>query len=448
MLEPAKQRPGKYSEQILIVEDDPVTARVLASMLERSPYRHHIVSTAEEALVTYQHSFFPVVIVDLHLPRSSGDELIQQLNDRTQVPIILVHTVEQDTEKVIETMKLGVYDYLIKPVSERDLFNRLEKALEVFELRQMQKDLEKEREIRVRKQLSWNLWKETLIFRNGDRFDQSLFGNLHTIVSQGKGFGMLVSMVRDIKMMGRHSEAGLVIPESLVDLLAENAHSADQAIQRFQSINRVLRTPPQLHPYSVSEFYEEVEQSLEGLQELAGIKDQSLVLSSGGKDEKNRYVLLEKDVLKEAINELLTNAMKFSQSSSSILILFKPLAETLEVAIVSEPLSMDGVLGIPDTHETAVFEPFYRVGRTVDERYATLDYGLGLTFADKVVRKHGGRIRAFNIRDHLNLEKTGNIRVNVQTELPLVHEKDLDQINLDNPGETVLQPEAEPLAVR
>merc|ERR1712054_41189 len=350
MSELSKRKIGKYAEQILIVEDDPVTSRVLESILDSSPYASRIVSTAEDALEAFDESFYPVVVVDLHLPHSSGDELIQRLNDRTLAPIILVHTVEQDTEKVIETMKLGVYDYLVKPVSERDLFNRLEKALEVFELRQMQRDLEKEREIRVRKQLSWNLWKETLIFRNGDRFDQSLFGNLHTIVSQGKGFGMLVSMVRDMKLMGKHTDAGLVIPDSLVDLLAQNAHSADQAIQKFQSINKVLKAPPELHPYSVSQFYEEVEASLEELKDLAEIKNQSLILSSGGKDEKDRFVLLEKAVLKEAIHELLINAMKFSKPSSSVLILFKPLVETLEFSIVSEPLEMEGVLGVPESH--------------------------------------------------------------------------------------------------
>ena len=120
MTDSNKRKAGKYPQQILIVEDDPVTARVLESTLEKSPYRCRVATSAEEAIAAFDESFFPVVIVDLHLPQSSGDELIQRLNDRPMVPIILVHTVESDTEKVIETMKLGVYDYLIKPVNEKD----------------------------------------------------------------------------------------------------------------------------------------------------------------------------------------------------------------------------------------------------------------------------------------------------------------------------------------
>lgn len=440
MSDVSKRRTGKYPQRILIVEDDPITGRVLESILERSHYEFRIVPTAEEAMVAIDNSFFPVIVVDLHLPDSSGQDLIQQLNEQPVPPIILVHTVEQDRERIIETMKLGIYDYLIKPVSEGDLFNRLEKSLEVFELRQMQRDLEKEREIRVRKQLSWNLWKETLIFRNGDRFDQSLFGNLHTIVSQGRGFGMLVSMVRDMQMMGQQTDDGLLIPDALVNMLIENSHSAEQAIRRFQSINTILRTPPELQPLTVAEFYDEVEFILDDMKEMAALKNQSFALSSGGKDEKDRYVLIERDTLREAIQEIMINAMKFSREGSSILILFKPLVETLEFSIVSEPTENHGVVGIPEQYETAIFEPFYRVGRTVDERFATLDYGLGLTFADKIVRKHGGRIRAFNVKDHLNLEKGGQVRVNVQTEIPLISEKDLAQVNLQDPARTIIQP--------
>ncbi|MCB1139767.1 MAG: response regulator, partial [Leptospiraceae bacterium] len=173
-----QKRASQLAQQVMIVEDDPVAARVLESTLAGSAFCSHLVASAEEALAAFQREAYPVVIVDLHLPGGSGTELIQELNNAVHPPIILVHTVEKDTSNVIETMKLGVYDYLIKPVNDEHLFDRLNKAFEVFELRRMQRDLEKEREIRVRKQLSWNLWKETLIFRNGDRFDQSLFNNL------------------------------------------------------------------------------------------------------------------------------------------------------------------------------------------------------------------------------------------------------------------------------
>lgn len=418
------------------MEDDPVAARVLEGIMASSPYRSRFVTTAEQAQQAFETDFYPVVIVDLHLPQRSGDELIQELNERRRPPIILVHTVEKDAQNVIQTMKLGVYDYLIKPVNEAHLFDRLEKAFEVFELRQMQRDLEDEREIRVRKQLSWNLWKETLIFRNGDRFDQSLFQNLHTIVSQGKGFGMLVSMVRDLHMMAKETEEGLVLPHSLLELLSENARSADQAIQQFQRINRVLKQDPELEAMSVSDLYGAVGQLVEELQEMARLKGQSLFLSSGGKEE-SRFILLEGGLFFEGLREILINAMKFSTEGSSILILFKPLAETLEISVVSEPMDIEGVVGIPTEHETAVFEPFYRIGKTVDERFSTLDYGLGLTLVDKIFRKHGGRVKAFNVKDHLNMDRTGLLRVNLQSELPLLSESDLQNVNLQDPGKTL-----------
>lgn len=423
--------------RVLIVEDDPVVARIMEATLEKNQYACRVTSTVDAALQAFEEDSVPVVIVDLHLPEGNGQDLIEKLNDHPSKPIILVHTVEKDAQQVVDTMKLGVYDYLIKPVNESDLQYRLEKAFEVYELRKMQRDLEKEREVRIRKQLSWNLWKETLIFRNADRFDQTLFSNLHTIVSQGKGFGMLVSMVRDLEMLGQRKEEGLLIPASLVELLRENAESSVQAIDRFQDINRALKSKTNLTPLSVNDLYDDVQEMMDSMQTTAKINGHTLVLSAGGKEEDPRYVLLEQDLLFPAMRELLLNAMKFSRARSSILVLFKPLSETLEISVVSEPVSVDGITGIPEEMETAIFEPFFRIAKTVDERFGSMDYGLGLTYADKVVRRHGGRISAFNVMDHMDLDKGGQVRVTVQMELPLVQESKLQRVNLDDPASSV-----------
>ncbi len=60
--------------------------------------------------------------------------------------------------------------------------------------------------------------------------------------------------------------------------------------------------------------------------------------------------------------------------------------------------------------------------RTVFEGYDTLDYGLGLTLADKIARKHGGRISAANIVDYSDLSRGPMTKVNVTFSVPLVSE--------------------------
>ena len=56
----------------------------------------------------------------------------------------------------------------------------------------------------------------------------------------------------------------------------------------------------------------------------------------------------------------------------------------------------------------------------MDERYGTLDHGLGLTVVEKIIRKHGGRIHAANVTDYLDFSQKPRVRVNFEIQLPFV----------------------------
>jgi len=75
-----------------------------------------------------------VVILDLHMPHLSGIELLPQIVSRyPQVPVILA-TADDDVKAVVECMRLGAYDYMVKPVDTSRLVSTVRKAMEMCDL--------------------------------------------------------------------------------------------------------------------------------------------------------------------------------------------------------------------------------------------------------------------------------------------------------------------------
>jgi len=92
---------------------------------------------------------------------------------------------------------------------------------------------------------------------------------------------------------------------------------------------------------------------------------------------------------------------------------------TLRISFINDPQKTgDGIVGIPPEYEKIIFEPFYRISRLVFEKYNSLDFGIGLTFVEKIVTRHGGEIFAENILDYSDIKKDPLTKVNMMISLP------------------------------
>jgi DNA-binding NtrC family response regulator len=91
-------------------------------------------SDSREVLPLLASRPIAVVVLDLHMPSPSGAELLPRIiSDYPQVPVILV-TANDDIATVVECMKVGAFDYLVKPVEPSRLVSSVRKALEVCSL--------------------------------------------------------------------------------------------------------------------------------------------------------------------------------------------------------------------------------------------------------------------------------------------------------------------------
>lgn len=93
---------------------------------------------------------------------------------------------------------------------------------------------------------------------------------------------------------------------------------------------------------------------------------------------------------------------------------------SLEISFLNKPLpNEDGVLGIPMEYEYIIFEPFFRLTKTVSDGYDTLDFGLGLTIVEKIILRHQGKVRIGNIQDYTDISKGPAVKVNCVITIPL-----------------------------
>jgi two-component system OmpR family response regulator len=111
-------------KKILIVDDEIDVLKALKSSLERQ--ENFKVSTArngEEALKDVEKEAPDIIVLDLMMPKMSGEELLALLrkNMKTMDTPVIISTVRRETASLINLMNLGATDYLMKPYDVREL---------------------------------------------------------------------------------------------------------------------------------------------------------------------------------------------------------------------------------------------------------------------------------------------------------------------------------------
>ena len=120
---------------ILVIDDDPVDIKALAFLLE-SWDNHVILSrSGEEGLATVASVPVDVVVADVRMPGLSGIDVVEALRKQEPgLPIILI-TGHGDIRTAVQAMKIGAFDYVIKPPNEDEFKLIVDRALEHSRLR-------------------------------------------------------------------------------------------------------------------------------------------------------------------------------------------------------------------------------------------------------------------------------------------------------------------------
>src|SRR5258705_13242358 len=125
--------PTNLSPRILIVDDELEITEILADLLSEQ-YDCVKADSAEQALTFLQEGNFQLVISDITMPGMSGLDMIPQVKELTPDPVVVMITGLQTVESRIEAMRLGAFDYVMKPFDLRQVEAVVKRALEHHEL--------------------------------------------------------------------------------------------------------------------------------------------------------------------------------------------------------------------------------------------------------------------------------------------------------------------------
>lgn len=115
------------SETILIAEDDPNIAALVAQYLGREGFVPRVVADGNSALAEARRGP-ALVILDLMLPGLDGWEVCRRLRRESDVPIVMLTAREEEVDRVAG-LALGADDYVVKPFSPRELVERVKAVL-------------------------------------------------------------------------------------------------------------------------------------------------------------------------------------------------------------------------------------------------------------------------------------------------------------------------------
>lgn len=116
-------------ECVLVVDDEPDMAESCAFLLERQGYATTTATTGEQALQRLQEQQYALVISDVRMPRMSGLQLLAAIKGRDPDVEVVLITGYPDIETAVTAIKQGAFDYLTKPYGEKELLERVGKAI-------------------------------------------------------------------------------------------------------------------------------------------------------------------------------------------------------------------------------------------------------------------------------------------------------------------------------
>lgn len=341
--------------QILIVDDESYARQTIEMLLLKESYELFFAEDAHEALAQLDDEIPDVILSDVMMPNMDGFELCQRIKRNPKwnhVPIILV-TALDSKQDLARGLEAGADDFLHKPINGLELRARVRSMLRIKmrhdELQaalQMRQDLANMIVHDIRSPLS-----TILIYC--DLLESELDGNVQTLDTIRGEANRLSSFLTDMLMMAKMEHGRLMLSQSPVDVneLAVAVKNSYEPIARLKEISFLLDLP-----------------------------------------DKSNKLLLDANLWRRVLDNLVSNAVKFSPTGGNI---------TLKVRYDDSGLSRNGSVphlnlqvidegpGIAAEHYETIFDKFKIVATG---RRDVKQVGLGLAFCKMVVEAHNGRI--------------------------------------------------------
>jgi two-component system sensor histidine kinase/response regulator len=342
---------------VLLVVDDEPRNRALMSAYLAGQYQVREAENGPEALALCERGGIDLVVLDVMMPGMSGFEVCRSLKNRARedfLPVLLLTALsEQDDRNA--GLEAGADDFLAKPVNRQELLLRVQHFLA----------LRTERQTVARQ-----------------------YEALHELVALKDD--LVTLMVHDLRnpltgvlglLQVMEAEAPDAVSRADATAAREGAEKLREALDDMLQVRQLEegRLELQRRAESLESLTAEAAASLEGAARMRRLDLLRAV-------EPGLTVDGDRRLLRRAIENLVSNAVKFSPAGNSVRISAARSGSLIEISVA------DRGGGVPNVAREGLFEKFGGVytRRASDRR----GYGLGLYFVRLVAEAHGGRITA------------------------------------------------------
>ncbi|NGZ75403.1 response regulator transcription factor [Saccharibacillus alkalitolerans] len=135
-----------YAKTILVVDDEPRTRQGIQKMLDTwAEGKHRILTAADgnEAIETIRREKVHILLTDIRMPEITGIMLLKAMKEQNLFPVVIVISAYSEFEYARESLRLGVVNYLLKPISRDKLIEAVEDALRIEEKQERTEIIEK-----------------------------------------------------------------------------------------------------------------------------------------------------------------------------------------------------------------------------------------------------------------------------------------------------------------
>jgi signal transduction histidine kinase len=409
---------------LLVVDDEESVAVTMGAILEMDGYQVAISTTGADALRKLNEAEFDLILTDLRLDDTDGLGIVSEACRVQPEAVSIILTGYASLESAIKALREGAYDYLIKPCDveelratvargierrqlgtqlrlrladleeanatihdlNRDLQQRIDQA--TAELQQRMSELARANEeiAALYRQAQQNVEQLQQLDRLKSRFLSMASHELKTPLTSISGLSQVL-----LRRMRRRLEQGQPSAEEWsteqrahverLELLNSQTSRLGRLIDELLDVSRIEsgKLDFRLEPVDLAALVDEVAQRL---QLTTNVHTIEMHLA----DPAAAKVRADRDHLEQVLDNLVTNAIKFSPNGGTIRVAQRVVGDDV-VLSVSDP----GV-GIPEDQLEVIFGLFYQAEDPVSRRSGGM--GLGLFIAREIVSRHGGRIWA------------------------------------------------------
>lgn len=366
------------SAKILVVDDEPEIIGMIKlkmrNQIKENKYRFVFAKSAYEALsiLENEHENIDILVSDINMPGMNGISLVNKVNDKFPSIKSVMVTAYSDMNNIRSAMKNGVHDYLTKPLNFADFETTLDKTI-AYAIKE--KNIQ-ETKIKLQKEL------------------EDANKKLSAAVNKEKEINRLKSNF--VSMISREYREPLTAIQSSSDVLKTimNGSATEQHKKFLNQIELSVKSMSDL--IDEAAYFEEIENDEPGMYTgvyldclLETIINEFRVYNTQNNEilflphKKNININGEEKYIYLVINNILSNASKFSPKGSKIEISTVDLNDHILVIISDEGI------GIPKNEIDKVTEPFQKCSNAKKISGA----GLGMSITKRAINKLNGELR-------------------------------------------------------